>query len=127
MKWHLAGAVIAVLCPGLFCQAQPQGRAAQAEQKIAVLNPLGTPPPIRLLPMAPRPSTLDGKTIYLVDNGFLGSDNLLKEMVAWFNANMPRTNAVFKRQGGGGFGGKDPALWAEIKQKADAVIIGMGH
>jgi hypothetical protein len=132
MKWHVAVAVITVLCLGLFCsyptlnnQAQAQGKVV--EQKITVLNPLGTPPPVKLKTMASRPTTLDGKTIYLVDNGYLGSDNLLKEMVVWFEKNMPKTNVVFKRQQGGGFASEDPALWAEIKEKADAVIIGMGH
>ena len=135
MKWHATVVASVILCLGLFCsfsdmnnQAQAQGKkAAPALEKITVLNPLGTPPPIKLLPMAPRPSSLDGKTVYLVDNGYLGSDNLLKEMVVWFNTNMPKVNAVFKRQGGGGFSGVDKVLWAEIKEKADAVIIGMGH
>jgi hypothetical protein len=34
---------------------------------------------------------------------------------------------VFKRKGGMGFEAEDPQLWAEIKQNAAAVIIGMGH
>jgi hypothetical protein len=136
MKRHISAAVIAVLCLGLFCslpvfygQAQAQGKkaAAAAEPKITVFNPLGIAPAIKLKPMAPRPSSLDGKTIYLVDNGYLGSDNLLKEMVVWFEQNMPKTNAVFKRQAGGGFSSEDPKLWAEIKEKADGVVIGMGH
>ena len=132
MKWHIAIPVIAVLCLGLFSsypalnnQAQAQGKIV--EQKITVLNPLGTPPPIRLKTMAQRPSTLDGKTVYLVDNGYLGTDNLLKEMVVWFEKNMPKVNVVFKRQQGGGFASEDPKLWAELKEKADAIIIGMGH
>lgn len=134
MKWHISVAVIAVLCLSLFCsfqvdQAQAQGKkaAVPAEAKITVLNPLGVAPPITLKPMAPRPSSLDGKTIYLIDNGYLGTDNLLKEMVVWFEKNLPKTNIVFKRQAGGGFSSEDPKLWAEIKEKADGVVIGMGH
>jgi hypothetical protein len=127
--------VIAVLCLSLFCsftadnnQAQAQGKkAAQAESKITVLNPLGTPPPVKLKSMAPRPATLEGKTIYIVDDGFIGGDNLLQEMVEWFTQNMPNTKAIYKRKGGGGFETEDPKLWAEIKQNAGAVIIGMGH
>ena len=130
MKWHIATALIALLCIGLFCSfpaVQAQGKAAPAVQKITVLNPLGTPPPIKLRNMAPRMSTLDGKTIYIVDDGFVGGDNLLLEIQDWFGKNYPKTTIVFKRKGGGGFDVEDKPLWAEIKEKANAVIIGMGH
>jgi hypothetical protein len=135
MKRHLTVAVIAALCVGLFCsfpalnqaQAQAKKAAASNEPKITVLNPLGVAPAIKLKPMAPRPATLDGKTIYLVDNGYLGTDNLLKEMVVWFEKNLPKTNIVFRRQQGGGFSSEDPKLWAELKEKADGIVIGMGH
>jgi hypothetical protein len=134
-------AVIAVLCIGLFCsfqivgnevyaqskKAAPAKKAEPVEAKITVLNPLGTPPPIKLKNMAPRLDTLDGKTIYIVDDGFVGGDNLLLEMVDWFKANYPKTTVVFKRKGGGGFDAEDPKLWAEMKEKANGIIIGMGH
>jgi len=136
MKWLINAAVITALCLALFCgfpalnnEAQAQGKraASPAMPKITVLNPLGTPPPVQLKSMAPRPASLDGKTIYIVDDGFIGGDNLLLEMVDWFAKNMPNTKTVFKRKGGGGFETEDPALWAEIKEKGNAVIIGMGH
>jgi hypothetical protein len=94
--------------------------------KFAVLSPLGTPPAIQTLAMAPRPNSLDGKTIYIVDDGFVGGDVLLKEMAAWFNRNMPSVNVVYRRKAGA-FESEDPALWAEIKAKGDAVIMGLGH
>jgi hypothetical protein len=135
MKWQVAVALIALVCVGLFCSfpaARAQGKAAAAKaapcaEKITVLNPLGTPPPIKLRNMAPRLSTLEGKTIYVVDDGFVGGDNLLLEIVDWFGKNYPNTKVVFKRKGGMGFEAEDPALWAEIKKNANAVIIGMGH
>jgi hypothetical protein len=130
MKWHMSVAVITVLCLGIFCSfpaLNNPAQAAPAEEKITVLNPLGTPPPITLKPMAPRLDTLDGKTIYVVDDGFVGGANLLTQIVDWFGKNYPKTTVVFKRKGGGGFDVEDPALWAEIKEKANAVIIGMGH
>jgi len=40
------------------------------ESKITVLNPLGQPPAIERVPMAPRIDSLEGKTIYIVDTGF---------------------------------------------------------
>ena len=130
MKWYISVAVITVLCLGLFCSfpaLNEQVQAAPAEEKITVVTPLGTPPPIKLKSMAPRLDTLEGKTIYVVDDGFVGGDNLLHEVVAWFEREMPNTTAIYKRKGGGGFEAEDPELWAEMKEKADAIIIGMGH
>jgi hypothetical protein len=130
MKWYLTAGLIALLGLGLiYCisGSSSQAQAAPAGEMITVLNPLGTPPPIKLKPMAPRLDTLDGKTIYIVDDGYIGGDRLLNEMVDWFKANYPKATALYKRKGGGGFDAEDPALWAEIKEKADAVIIGMGH
>ena len=100
--------------------------AATVEPKFTVLSPLGIPPTIKLLAMAPRPNTLDGKTIYIVDDGFVGGDVLLKEMAAWFMRNMPSVNVVYRRKAGG-FPDEDPALWSEIRAKGDAVIMGVGH
>jgi hypothetical protein len=132
MKWRISAGAIAVVCLGLFCSlgifdnpGKAQGNAI--EQKITVLSPRGKPPAIQLQPMARRLDTLDGKTVYLVNDGYLGTDLLLGEMQAWFKANMPKVNTVYKLKGGGGFTAEDPALWAEIKAKADAVVMGMGH
>ena len=130
MKWYMSAGLIILLCLGLICSfsgVNSQAQAAPAEEKITVYNPLGTPPPITLKPMAPRLDTLDGKTIYIVDDGYIGGDNLLNLMVEWFNENYPNTTALYKRKGGGGFESEDPTLWAEIEEKGDAVIIGMGH
>jgi len=130
MKRHISTAVITVLCLGFFCSfpaLNNQAQAAPAEEKITVLTPLGTPPSIKLKTMAPRLDTLEGKTIYIVDNIYPGSDLLLTEMAAWFEREMPNTKALYKRKNAMGFEGEDPALWAEIKEKADAVIIGLGH
>jgi hypothetical protein len=96
------------------------------EGKITVLNPRGTPPPIPLVPMAPRLPTLDGKTVYLVDIKYEGGASLLQAIMEWFSKNMPKTNVVF-REKAGSYDQEDPKLWAEIKDKADAVIVAVGH
>lgn len=133
MKSRFAAFLIALLCLSLWpCNralAKKKEKADPAtivEPKFTVFSPLGTPPAIRLLAMAPRPNGLDGKTIYIVDDGFVGGDVLLKEMAGWFNRNMPNVNVVYRRKAGG-FPDEDPALWAEIKAKGDAVIMGVGH
>jgi hypothetical protein len=94
--------------------------------KITAVNPKGTPPAIQLIPMAPRLDTLDGKTVYLVDTGFHGSDMLLHQIELWFNQNMPNTTMVFRRKAGP-YAQDDPPLWKEIKDKGNAVIMAVGH
>ncbi len=125
MKKSLSVVLTAALFLGLFICFQVQ--AAPSAEKLTVLTPLGHPPNIQLKKMAPRLNTLDGKTIYFVDDGFIGGDNLLYEMIDWFKANYPKTNVIYKRKGGMGFEAEDPALWAEMKEKADGIIIALGH
>ena len=98
---------------------------AACTEKVTVLNPLGKPPEIRLKPQAQRLDTLDGKTIYFVNDGFPGSDNVLHEMMAWFRANYPKTTIEYRYKGMGDAGA--PPLWEEMSQKADAMILGVGH
>lgn len=127
MKLHRS--FIAVLCLGLaFCLgimgSQANEASAATEGEITVLNPLGSPPPIEKKQMAPRLHTLDGKTIYLINTGFPNSGRLLEEMSKWFKANYPKTKMVMAR---GGMTNISPDVMKEIKEKADAVILGVGH
>jgi hypothetical protein len=100
--------------------------AAGRANKLTTLNPKGTPPPVQLIPMAPRLSNLDGKTVYLVDTGFGGGGMLLHQIELWFNRNMPSVTVVFKRKAGP-YAEDDPALWKEIKEKGNAAIMAIGH
>jgi len=97
-----------------------------ARDKIVVMDPTGYPPRISPRRMAPRLDTLDGKTVYIMDTRFDDSEILLGEMHAWFQEHMPQVNAVFVRKAGV-YTQDDPALFEEIRQKADAVIVGVGH
>ena len=131
MKRQISAGFVVLLCLGFFCgytanhQAQAQGAS---QDKITVLTPLGTPPPIQLRPMAPRPASLEGKTVYVLDQGYPNSDKLMMEVTAWFEKNMPKTEAVFRRMGRGGQPASGaPDLLDEIREKADAVVIGTGH
>ena len=127
----IRGAVIVLLCMGLTCGlwnicSQVNAEPVASEEKITVLNPMGTPPPIQAKQMAPRLDTLEGKTIYFVNTGYIGTDRLMDVMSDWFRANYPKTNVVIKRSRGG-MNRVDEALWAEIGEKGDAAIIGLGH
>jgi hypothetical protein len=116
IKLLYIGCLLALNCVSLYAQ----------EAKITAMNPRGTPPPIRLVPMAPRPDTLDGKTVYFVDVHYVGGDLYLREMMGWFARNMPKVKLEF-RQKAGAYAENDPALWEEIRQKGDAVIMAIGH
>jgi hypothetical protein len=101
--------------------------SAATEPKIVAVSPKGTPPPIQLYAMAPRASSLDGKTLYLVDaTSFDGSETLLKNMQAWFQQNMPSVKTVFRKKAGV-YAEDDPKLWAEIKANAYACVMAIGH
>ena len=91
-----------------------------------VLNPQGRPSyHIEALSMAPRLDTLDGKTLYLVDGKFGGGYDFLVEVQGWFSRNMPMVKTLLRRKVGNMFM-DDPDLWAEIKEKGDAVVMGVG-
>lgn len=77
------------------------------------------------LRMAPRLDTLENKTIYLVDTGFAGAMDFLKEMERWFKDNMPSVKTVTILKSGNAFV-DSPELWPELKQKADGVVFGVG-
>ena len=94
--------------------------------KITVLDPMGFPPKVTSLPMAPRLDTLDGKTIYLVDPRFDDSGNFMRRLKLWFDANMPNTKTKVVQMAKV-YHTDDPKLWQEVKDNADAAIIGVGH
>ena len=97
-----------------------------SSEKISVFNPLGYPPKITQLGMAPRLETLEGKTIYLVDVRFDDGDRLLQQMQGWFEENMPKVNTVFVQKSGV-YMEDDPELFREIKEKGHAMIMAIGH
>lgn len=75
----LAGAkgAAAAALGGAAKQAGDASRLSDGGHKIEGLNPRGIPPAVDLYAMAPRLKTLDGKTVYLVSNGFPGADVFL--------------------------------------------------
>ncbi len=99
---------------------------ASGQQKIEALNPKGMPPAVQLVPMAPRLDTLDGKTIFLVSDGFAGADRFLAQIAIWFQKNMPSVKTVYRLKAGSYFD-DDPKLMAEIKASGNAMIMAYGH
>ena len=95
-------------------------------QGLTVLSPLGQPPAIAKVPMAPRLDTMDGKTVYIVDIGFTDTHHMFTIMADLLGERYPNTKFEVRLKIGTYFD-DDPDLWAEIKEKGDAMIIGVGH
>jgi len=75
--------------------------------------------------MAPRPDSLEGKVVYLVETGFHGAKDFMNHVADWFARNMPEVK-IESRSTQGAIFTDDPALWEEIKEKGDAAILGVG-
>jgi hypothetical protein len=121
MKLRIA--VVVALCIGLVSGIASTQAYAQGAQ-ITVYNPMGKPPPIEMKAMAPRLDTLDGKTIYLVNTGFPNSDLFMYAARDWFAEHYPKTSTVIVSTGMTNI--SEPVL-NEIREKADAVLFGLGH
>jgi hypothetical protein len=96
------------------------------EPLFKVLNPTGNAPPIERRAMAPRPSTLDGRTVYLVDVTFNGGDLFLQQMQQWMATNLPKVKTIYRAKKGV-YAADDPELWKEIKAVDGLMIMAIGH
>ncbi len=119
-----------VLSDVLDPRGQPSGifgKALSAENEMMdLLNPLGQPETgLQEMHMAKRLPSLDGKTVYLVETGFVGAKEFMEEVQGWFARNRPNIKTVFRSKGNNTFA-NDPVLWQEIKEKGDAVVFGVG-
>jgi len=97
------------------------------EAKIVVMNPRGVQPEIRKIPMAQRQSTLDGKTVFIVDTKYPNTKPFVNELQSSLQAKYPKTTWVIRDKAGSYFD-DDPNLWKEAKEKADGgAIVLIGH
>lgn len=103
-----------------------QSSAAADKPKITVLNPRGILPEIQRIPMADRPSTLDGKTVYIIDTKFARTRDFMEELAKALNEKYPKTNWIL-RDKIGNYQVDDPNLWKEIKEKGAGVVMALGH
>jgi len=94
--------------------------------KIVVHNPRGIQPEIRKIPMAPRPASLDGRTVYIVDTKYPNTKPFVEELFAALKAKYPKTNWIL-REKIAGYMDDDPNLWKEIKSKDAGAIVLLGH
>lgn len=106
----------------------PAAGGCGSDGLVSVLNPGIETKLANRVPLAPRLSTLHGKTIYLVDfdwGGMQQNGSIQHEMQRWFAQRMPGVKTVYKIKSGN-FVTDDPGLWKEIADNhGDGVIIGV--
>ena len=93
---------------------------------LRVHNPMGYPPQIARKHLAPRPTDLSGKTVYLVDCRFDDGDILVEQMANWFHDNRSDIRIEVRRKSGV-YTERDEALYTEIQQKGAAAVMAVGH
>jgi hypothetical protein len=95
--------------------------------RITVLNPATASKMARRAPLCPRLSSLDGKTLYLVDINWGGPDaaySVYEEMQNWFAKEIPSLKVIIKRKKGP-YSQDDPELWKEIAKNGNAAMVGI--
>ena len=94
--------------------------------KLRVMNPMGYPPQVIQVGMAPRSGSVDGKTVYLVDCRFDDGDILMQQMDGWFTDNMPSVKTEVRSKSGV-YTERDERLYEEIRARGAAAVVGVGH
>jgi ABC-type branched-subunit amino acid transport system substrate-binding protein len=125
MRTKAVGVLVVMLIAAFASSFASFGCAAD-ESKIVVMNPRGIQPEIRKIPMAARPATLDGKTVYIVDTKYPNTKPFVTELFAALQAKYPKTTWVL-RDKFASYMDDDPNLWKEIKAKGAGAIVLVGH
>lgn len=91
---------------------------------IIVHDPRGYPPKVTGKRLAPRPESLDGKRVFLVDCLFDNSEPFMHEMRDWFATHLPKveTEVIKPRQSWV----DDAEMRTKIAAEGDAAILGVG-
>ena len=100
--------------------------AKTGDKKITVLNPMGYPPAISQLGMAPRLDALADRPAYLVDCRFDDGDILMEQMQNWFSEHMPGVKTELRRKSGV-YTERDPELYDEIRDSGGAAVVAVRH
>ena len=93
-------------------------------QKITALDPRGYPPKVVGKRLASRLSSLDGKTVFLVDCLFDNSAVFMEQLQQWFGEHLPAVDARIIRPKE--TWADDPDMRAAIAAGGHAAILGIG-
>jgi hypothetical protein len=91
---------------------------------ITVHAPRGYPPKVIGKRLAPRPESLDGKRVWLVDCLFDNSETFMNELRDWFALHLPRVETRMIKPTQSWV--DDPEMRNKIASEGDAAILGVG-
>jgi hypothetical protein len=119
----LSGLILGLLATAVLATGAEAAARAPAEPTYAALDPRGEWPDVQRIPLSARLPTLKGKRIYLVkswpsNSGFVEVTAKLAETI---KARYPDAVVTIKDRNVR-YSEDDPALWAEMKERADAFI-----
>lgn len=119
--------LIALILSCILMMPNISAAASSSDKLITVMNPAVREMLAPRVDLPSRLTSLEGKTIYLVDMNYEGIDGtpVMGEIQAWFKENMPGVKTILRIKKGN-YVADDPALWKEISDiKADGVIMGV--
>jgi hypothetical protein len=92
--------------------------------RVTVHDPRGYPPKVTGKRLAPRPQSLDGKILYLVDCLFDNSEAFMNQLQDWFGSHLPdvRTRIIKPLQSWV----DDAGMRSKIAADGNAAILGVG-
>lgn len=132
--WSTVG-MVGIVWIGMLLAIMPipggcVGSTAEAQEILTALNPKAQQlPEWNIQPLVPRPATLEGKTVYLINvrwGGQAAMEPTLLAIKAGLEKNVPGIKIVYKLKKGA-YNNNDPDLWKEVTAKGDAAIVGVGH
>lgn len=93
-------------------------------ERVTVHDPRGYPPSVVGKRLAPRLTTVEGKTLYLVDCLFDNSDVFTEQLRQWFGEHLPgaNTRVIQPRK----TWSDDEEMRARIAADGDAAVLGVG-
>lgn len=99
--------------------------AAGDEPKYRALNPRGNPPDVSLVPLSPRLTDLNDKTVFVIHawpaNVPSGFEPVVERLISGLKTKFPRINLV-TRYKDAAYSEDEPELWTQVKREAAAFI-----
>jgi hypothetical protein len=96
-------------------------------ETVTVLTPTGMFDDVEPEQLAERPTSLEGKKIFLVDISFSGSYDLADAMYDWFQRNRPELDVEVTTEFGSYNVAQEDVTWSKIRDENGVAAVVGGH